>query len=137
MIRIFTSIMLIASLASCSSVARNITGAESTPSISILPATGQTVVHEDVILQGEATETVTFGIFKTGPNTRAVLSGSVDSFKTSGANKLKEAALYEALKDSPYDIVINPKYIVTTNKSLFTSKTNVKVIGYAGSITFD
>ena len=137
MIRIFTSLMLIASLASCSSIARNITGVNAVPSTEIRPVTGQTVVHEDVILQGEVTETVTFGIFKTGPNTRAVLSGSVDSFKTSGANKLKEAALYEALKDSPYDIVINPKYIVTTNKSLFYSKTNVKVLGYAGSIEFD
>ena len=138
-----TILIIIAALSftSCSAVKRNVSGAESLPTTEIRPITGQAVVHEDVTLQGEATEVVYFGIFRKGPDTYAILSGGglggVKTFKTGGSNSMKECALYDALKDTNYDIIVNPKYVISTNKTLFKKMTNVKVLGYAGSIEFD
>ena len=128
---------IVFSMASCSNVYRNVQGVESSPTTDIRPATGQTVVHENVVLQGSAKETVVLGIFKTSPNTQAIVGGDVSNFKTKGSNALKEKALYSALKDSEYDIIVNPKYLLTEKKKLFTKSTTVQVIGYAGSIVYD
>ena len=123
--------------ASCSNIYRNVQGVESAPSTEIRPATGETIVHSGVMLQGAAKETVRFGIFRSTPNTQAILGGDVSNFRTKGSNALKEKALYSALKDTEYDIIVNPKYLLTEKKTLFTKETTVQVIGYAGSIVYD
>ena len=93
MIRIFTSLMLIASLASCSSIARNITGVNAVPSTEIRPVTGQTVVHEDVILQGEVVLISDGGeqILRAG-DTAGFPAGVVDGHHL--VNKGSEEAVY-------------------------------------------
>jgi hypothetical protein len=128
----------------------NVAGAEVQPTFDISPATGQTLVHKDVMLSGVAKRTTTLGIFSKYPEDRAILSGAgiqsigeeaaflnISSFRTKGIISLKESALYDALKASDYDLIINPKYIITEKGGFFISTLEIKVSGLAGSIIFD
>jgi hypothetical protein len=43
---------------------------------------------------------------------------------------LKQAAIFNALQGTKYDVLVMPKYVVTTSKSLISQRIVVKVTGY-------
>lgn len=58
----------------------------------------------------------------------------IDAFGEGTGEREKMAAIYKALENTNYDVLVNPKYIVTVNKSLFSKKISVVVAGYGGKI---
>lgn len=136
MIRTFLApLLLLACFTSCTSVQRNITGVGVVPEADIAPVQGTTQAI-DVLLTGDVTFKTYFGLFKSGPKQRAIMTGDTKSFDRGGMKSFKEAALYDALAPTEYDVIINPKYLITEHKRLFVTTTNVKVVGYAGVVEF-
>lgn len=48
-----------------------------------------------------------------------------------------KAALYNALYNTNYDILINPKYIIEKKRFLFIKKVSVLVSGYGGKLIYE
>lgn len=128
-------LLLLLCFTSCTSVQRNITGVGVVPEANIAPVQGTTKAI-DVLLSGDVTFKTYFGLFTSGPKQRAIMTGDTQSFGRGGMRSFKEAALYQALAPTQYDIIINPKYLITEQKGLFVRTTNVKVVGYAGEVEF-
>lgn len=128
-------LLLLLCFTSCTSVQRNITGVGVVPEADIAPVQG-TVKAIEVLLTGDVTFKTYFGIFKSGPKQRAIMTGNTKSFDRGGIKSFKEAALFDALAPTEYDVIINPKYLITEKKGLFVTTTNVKVVGYAGVVDF-
>jgi len=98
-------------------------------SLSVDPIPAEIIVDKSKTLQGTSITKVTFGIFKSGDSNYIdiTLGGSV-------ASKAKQAAMYKALVGTKYDILVNPKYIININKSLFQKTTTATVIGYGAKV---
>lgn len=132
----FVPLIVLLCLTSCTSTQRNMTGVGVVPQANIAPVTGTTRAI-DIQLSGEVTFKTYFRLFHSGPKHRAIMTGDTKSFDRGGMTSFKQAALYEALAPTEYDILINPKYLITEKKGLFVRTTNVKVIGYAGEIEYE
>jgi len=83
----------------------------------------ETVVDKSQVLTGTAKST-RFLIFTTGPTEFADLP------KGGIGEKTKRAAIFQALKGTDFDILINPKFNVVTSKNLLSENITVTVIGY-------
>jgi len=83
----------------------------------------EVVVDKSTVLTGTARSS-RFLIFKSGPTEFADLP------KGSVGEKTKRAAIFQALKGTDNDILVNPKFNVVKNKTLFTEDITVTVIGY-------
>ena len=83
----------------------------------------EVVVDKSKVLSGTA-KSSRFLIFKSGPTEFADLP------KGSIGEKTKRAAIFQALKGTDNDILVNPKFNVVKNKNLFTEDITVTVIGY-------
>lgn len=87
-------------------------------------------------LQGSAVETVTFGIFKSGPSEFTLPQGAGLAIP-SGAESVVAAAWFNALRGTDYDVIINPKVRLTMDKTLFSKSVKAEVVGYPGKFSFD
>ena len=105
------------------------------PEADIAPVQGTTLANDD-LLTGDVTFKTYFGIFKSGPKQRAIMTGCTKSFDRGGMNSYNEAELFEAIAPTECEVIINPKYLITEQKGLFVTTTNVKVVGYAGVFEF-
>ena len=83
----------------------------------------EVVVDKSTVLTGTA-KSSRFLIFKTGPTEFADLpKGSINE-------KTKRAAIFQALKGTDNDILVNPKFNVVTTSNLISASITVTVIGY-------
>lgn len=92
-------------------------------------------VVKDVTLSGSATETLVLGIFKSGPSVFAIPQGAGLNYPA-GTAGIVAAAWHEALKDTDYDIVINPKVRIEKKRGLLFKRQTATVVGYPGKIEF-
>ena len=83
------------------------------------------VVDKSKTLSGTATNTTFLGVFKTGNNEFA-------DIPERGMGKTKKSAIFEALDGTNMDILVNPKFHVVINQTLFSRKVTVSVEGYGG-----
>ena len=123
---IFLITILSIFLSSCSTLKKTMfTASAPLPNVELTnDVKTKVVVDKSKVLSGTSVSRVTLGIFKSGDNKFADLPrGSV-------GNKTKKAAIFKALDGTDNDIIINPKFEVEVSKSLFTTKTTVKVEGY-------
>ena len=83
-------------------------------------------VDTSIILKGSSTTTIILGIFKSSDNVYS------DSYRGGNADLEKRAAMYEALQNTNYDLIVLPKYKIETYKGLFVKTTTCYVEGYGG-----
>jgi hypothetical protein len=87
-------------------------------------------IDKSKTLQATSTTSVYFGVFKSQDT---FYSDALTS--NGGIGELeKKAATYKALKGTPYDILVNPKYIIEVQKSLFIKKVTATVAGYGAKV---
>lgn len=116
-------------LQSCSSVYKS--GYVATPNASLnadFNVKAEVMVDTTKTLQGYSETIITLGFLKTSDNK------FIDAFGKGTGEREKMAAVYKALENTNYDILVNPKYIVTVNSSLFVKRISVVVAGYGGKI---
>lgn len=117
-------------LQSCTSVYKS--GYVATPTISSLNPElnikSEVIVDTTKTLQGYSETYMTFGFINTSDHK------FIDAFGKGTGEREKMAAIYKALENTNFDVLVNPKYIVTVNKSLFQKKISVVVAGYGGKI---
>ncbi len=122
-------LLLITSLVSCKTT--NYSGQSVQPTITMNYNIDIDVeIDKSKTLQATSTTSVYFGVFKSQDN---FFSDALTS--NSGIGELeKKAATYKALKGTPYDILVNPKYIIEVQKSLFVKKVTATVAGYGAKV---
>lgn len=90
-------------------------------------------------IEGEATANVLMGLIKWGAGDHFVDgvsygTGGALSFADPAASA-KSAAAYNAVKASGADLIVAPRYEITTEDYMVFKKIHVKVTGYKGTIT--
>ena len=90
-------------------------------------------------ISGEATANVLMGVINWGAGDHFVDgvdygTGGALSFADASASA-KAAAAYNAVKDSGADLIVAPRYEITTEDYVVFKKIHVKVTGYKGTIT--
>lgn len=116
-------------LQSCTSVYKS--GYVAIPSITLntdLNIKSEIIVDTTKTLQGFSETVISLGFIKKSDNK------FIDAYGKGIGEKEKMAALYNALENTNFDVLINPKYIITVNKSLFVKRISVVVAGYGGKI---
>ena len=99
------------------------------PSVNVPELQGKTIVDQSKVLTGFAKTTVYFGIFRVGDN--KFLDADIPG---PAGSRTKKAAVFNALEGTGYDIIVNPKYVIQQNKSLFVKTVSCQVSGYGGKI---
>ena len=101
------------------------------PLINIEALNGKLVVDKSKVLTGVSTSKVIFMIFRTGDNTFLETKLMAPAKK-----KKKKAAMFKALENTGYDIIVNPKYIIKQTSELFgmIKTETVQVSGYGAKI---
>ena len=98
-------------------------------------------------INGSATVHSILGIFTWGPNAQAIgvnygfesrveggVLGDLLSFTAKSENVARNAAAYDATENAKADLILAPKYILTTDDYFFYKRINCKVSGYPGFI---
>ena len=98
-------------------------------------------------INGSATVHSILGIFTWGPNTQALgvnygfsagvgggVLGDLLSFTAKSENVARNAAAYEATERAKADLILAPKYVLTTDDYFFYKRINCKVTGYPGFV---
>ena len=75
------------------------------------------------------------GFFRSGDREFAQYPGMV--FRLGPAMRERRAAVHKALKDTDFDVMVNPKYIVQTKRRPFVRTVTVQVAGYGGHLVFE
>lgn len=109
---------------------------------SALVGTVESSVKADITvgekISGEATANVLFGVFKWGEGDHyadgvSYGAGGALSFADASAS-VKSAAAYNAVKASGADLIVAPRYEITTQSYGVFKKIHVVVTGYKGTI---
>ena len=112
---------------SCSTTYRG--GYSATPNITIdYNIKSEVIIDTTKVLQGYSESKVILGIFRSSDKNFS------DAFGSGVGEREKMAATYKALDGTKYDILVNPKYIVTIKKSLFVKTISAVVSGYGAKI---
>ena len=140
----FGSVLL---LASCVSTNK---GFQSSPVISrnvdLDPIKADIVVNEETKLKGESRSTYVFGLrvsrdntfadginYSTSPNANPF--ARLNFLKQGRLVRVRGAAAYNALKTGDYDVLVHPKYTITTKNFLIGKTYIVTIEGYGGTYT--
>lgn len=115
-------------LAGCSTLTK--TGKVVETGIVSIPDTIRTKLHVDTArrLEGISITKKFLAFTVAADNNFVTYSNSGILFNN--YQNMQSAAIYNALNGTNYDILVMPKFSILTQKSLFTSKTVVKVTGY-------
>ena len=88
-------------------------------------------IDNSKLLSGESTTVFLFGRLKVSGDNRFADA----HFDGDAGTREKQAALYKALESKMgYDVIVNPKYVVTIKKGLLRKKITAVVTGYGGKI---
>ncbi len=88
-------------------------------------------IDNSKLLSGESTTVFLFGRLKVSGDNRFADA----YFDGDAGTREKQAALYKALESKMgYDVIVNPKYVVTIKKGLLSKKITAVVTGYGGKI---
>jgi hypothetical protein len=115
-------------LGGCSTLTK--TGKVVETGIVSIPDTVRTKLHIDTSRRLEGISITKKFLAFTVASDNNFVSYSNSGINFDGFNDMQSAAIYNALNGTNYDILVMPKFSILTQKSLFTSKTVVKVTGY-------
>ena len=127
---IFLSLISL-SLFSCSPEIHRYAAVAHHDNVSIVtePIPADVIVDKTKTIQGTSVSITYFGFFRTGDLNYA----DVNLQGASGSLE-KQAAVYIALDGTDFDIIVNPKYFVKIEKTLFTKSITATVVGYGANI---
>ena len=80
------------------------------------------------VLQATSITRIYFNLIKIGDNNFS------DAFGGNVGDREKSAATYKALNGSGFDIIVNPKYVVTIKRGFFAKEVQATVAGYGAKI---
>lgn len=80
------------------------------------------------VLQATSTTKIYFNLIKIGDNNFS------DAFGGNVGDREKSAATFKALNGSGFDIIVNPKYVVTVKRGFFAKEVQATVAGYGAKI---
>lgn len=109
--------------------------AEGVALIDIEPVKARCVVDTTQTLQAVSQTRTVLGFFRSGDREFAQYPGMV--FRLGPAMRERRAAVHKALKDTDFDVMVNPKYIVQTKRRPFVRTVTVQVAGYGGHLVFE
>ena len=109
--------------------------AEGVALLDIEPVKARCIVDTTQTLQAVSQTRTVLGFFRSGDREFAQYPGMV--FRLGPAMRERRAAVHKALKDTDFDVMVNPKYIVQTKRRPFVRTVTVQVAGYGGHLVFD
>ena len=118
-------------LSSCST-SMHLSGKSALPlnvSVSVPDIPSKIFIDKSKVLSATSETTVYFGIFKTSDSN--FLDVQMPGLKE---YSIKSAAVFNALDGTGMDIIVNPKYVYSIEKTPFMKKTTCKVSGYGAKI---
>jgi len=80
------------------------------------------------VLQATSITRIYFNLIKIGDNNFS------DAFGGNVGDREKSAATFKALNGSGFDIIVNPKYVVTIKRGFFAKEVQATVAGYGAKI---
>ena len=127
LIKLSLCILLFFSIVACSTIYKG--GYSARPNITIdYNIKSELLIDTTKVLQGFSETKVILGIFKSRDKKFS------DAFGEGIGEREKMAATYKALDGTKFDILVNPKYIITVKNSLFVKSISAVVSGYGAKI---
>lgn len=90
---------------------------------------GKLRIDKSQILTGYSISKTYFGIFNSADH--KYLDADIPG---PAGNNIKNAAVYKALENTDYDIIVNPKYVIERKRSLFFRSVSCEASGYGAYI---
>ena len=134
MIRSFLLLAAVAALTGCTSLEQSVKLAEGSLVLDIAPVQVDVQVDTTRTLTGVGRTTWVLGVLRFGDRTTADFPGM--PFGPGAVTREKRAAIYKALKDTDFDVLVNPKYIVEEQRAILFRRTTCIVAGYGGKFEF-
>ena len=132
--RFFLLLAAVAALTGCTSLEQSVKLAEGSLVLDIAPVQVDVQVDTTRTLTGVGRTTWVLGVFRFGDRTTADFPGM--PFGPGAVTREKRAAIYKALKDTDFDVLVNPKYIVEEQRAILFRRTTCIVAGYGGKFEF-
>ena len=123
-----------AALTGCTSLEQSVKLAEGSLVLDIAPVQVDVQVDTTRTLTGVGRTTRVLGVLRFGDRTTADFPGM--PFGPGAVTREKRAAIYKALKDTDFDVLVNPKYIVEEQRAILFRRTTCIVAGYGGKFEF-
>ena len=127
--------LLVAMTGCTTTTTRSTQLAEGVALLDIEPVKARCIVDTTQTLQAVSQTRTVLGFFRSGDREFAQYPGMV--FRLGPAMRERRAAVHKALKDTDFDVMVNPKYIVQTKRRPFVRTVTVQVAGYGGHLVFD
>lgn len=108
-----------------------VSGTSAEPNVSInYNVEAELEIDKSKTLQASSTTTVILGFIKLQDKNFS------DAYPKSGyvGAQEKMAATYKALDGTGYDVLVNPKYLITRKRGLFVKSTTATVAGYGAKV---
>jgi hypothetical protein len=132
--RFFLLLAAVAALTGCTSLEQSVKLAEGSLVLDIAPVQVDVQVDTTRTLSGVGRTTWVLGVLRFGDRTTADFPGM--PFGPGAVTREKRAAIYKALKDTDFDVLVNPKYIVEEQRAILFRRTTCIVAGYGGKFEF-
>ena len=132
--RFFLLLAAVAALTGCTSLEQSVKLAEGSLVLDIAPVQVDVQVDTTRTLSGVGRTTWVLGVLRFGDRTTADFPGM--PFGPGAVTREKRAAIYKALKDTDFDVLVNPKYIVEAQRAILFRRTTCIVAGYGGKFEF-
>lgn len=132
--RFFLLLAAVAALTGCTSLEQSVKLAEGSLVLDIAPVQVDVQVDTTRTLSGVGRTTWVLGVLRFGDRTTADFPGM--PFGPGAVTREKRAAIYKALKDTDFDVLVNPKYIVEEQRAVLFRRTTCIVAGYGGKFEF-
>ena len=132
--RYFLLLAAVAALTGCTSLEQSVKLAEGSLVLDIAPVQVDVQVDTTRTLSGVGRTTWVLGVLRFGDRTTADFPGM--PFGPGAVTREKRAAIYKALKDTDFDVLVNPKYIVEEQRAILFRRTTCIVAGYGGKFKF-
>jgi hypothetical protein len=132
--RSFLLLAAVAALTGCTSLEQSVKLAEGSLVLDIAPVQVDVQVDTTRTLTGVGRTTRVLGVLRFGDRTTADFPGM--PFGPGAVTREKRAAIYKALKDTDFDVLVNPKYIVEEQRAILFRRTTCIVAGYGGKFEF-
>ena len=132
--RFFLLLAVVAALTGCTSLEQSVKLAEGSLVLDIAPVQVDVQVDTTRTLSGVGRTTWVLGVLRFGDRTTADFPGM--PFGPGAVTREKRAAIYKALKDTDFDVLVNPKYIVEEQRAVLFRRTTCIVAGYGGKFEF-
>ena len=133
-IRLLMCAAVVSAATGCTHLEQSVKLAEGSLVLDIAPVQVDVKVDTTRTLTGVGRSTWVLGVIRLGDRTTADFPGM--PFGPGAVTHEKRAAIYKALKDTEFDVLVNPKFIVEEQRAILFRRTTCLVAGYGGRFEF-